>query len=112
MNKPAAEPLSIPERKIAPEQVTLVYSTRDGLHLFSILEVQGMVVLDHDLKRAFEAGVKGAGQLVGAVCRERVEYDVDITFEEFEQKIERQVGTVNTNRVVTVSCEIHRLVAA
>jgi hypothetical protein len=95
-----------------PEQVTLVYCTRDGVHSFSILEISGLIVLDHDLERAFAAGVKGAGELVSAVCDERVEYDVDLTFEQFKQKIAKQVGTANTHRVVTVPCEIHRLEAA
>ena len=90
-----------------PQQVTLVYCNRDGAHSFSILEVPGLIVLDHDLSRAFNLGVKGAGELVSSVCGQAVEYEVDMSFEEFKENVDKQAGTANTNRVVAVPGKIH-----
>lgn len=95
-----------------PEQVTLVYCTRDGAHSFSILEVPGLIVLDHDLSRAFELGVKGAGELISSVCGQPVVYEVDMSFDQFKENVDRQAGTANVNRVVAVPGKIHRLQAA
>ena len=89
-------------RECPPEQVTLVYRQQDGAHSFSILEVPGLVVLDHDLKRAFRSGVVGAGKLVSTVCNRTVQYKAGMTFAEFKAKIERQQGTANRDRVVTI----------
>jgi len=91
-----------------PEQVTLVYRNVDGAHAFSMLEVPGLVVLDHDLERAFNSGIKGAGELIGAVCNQRVEYTTEINFSQFKSLIERQKGTANKGRVVTIPSKIQR----
>lgn len=90
------------------EQVTLVYRTIGGAHSFSALEVPGLVVLDHDLRRAFDCAVKGVGELVSMLCEERVQYDVDMTFETFTAKIAKQNGTVNRDSVVTIPSKVHR----
>lgn len=92
-----------------PEQVTLVYRCLDGgAHSFSALEVPGLVVLEHDLLRAYNSAVKGVGHLVSIVCGKPVEYDLEMTFEAFQEKVERQSGTVNRERVVTVPGRVHR----
>lgn len=96
------------EPRCPPEQVTLVYCNRDGAHSFSILEVPGMIVLDHDLERAFAIGVAGTGKLISSVCQQPVEYAVAMTFDEFRNTVDRQAGTANTHRVVTVPGKIHR----
>jgi hypothetical protein len=95
-----------------PEKVTLVYCNREGAHSFSILEVPGLIVLDHDLARAFEAGIRGAGELVSSVCKQSVQYEVDMTFDEFKESVDSQEGTANTHKVVTVPGKIHRAQAA
>jgi hypothetical protein len=91
-----------------PEQVTLVYCNRDGAHSFSILEVPGLIVLDHDMERAFNSGVAGAGRLISSVCQQSVEYAVAMSFDEFKQNVDKQAGTANTHRVVAVPGKIHR----
>lgn len=101
-----AEP--IPEAaKCPPEQVTLVYRQQDGgAHTFSILEIPGLVVLDHDLERAFRSGIVGAGHLVSSVCSQFVQYQADLSFGEFKAKIEQQEGTANRDHVVTIPSKI------
>lgn len=96
------------EPQCPPEQVTLVYCNRDGAHSFSILEVPGLIVLDHDMERAFTTGVVGAGKLISSVCQQTVEYAVAMTFDQFKEAVDRQAGTANTHRVVTVPGKIHR----
>ena len=85
-----------------PEQVTLVYRTIDGAHSFSALEVPGLVVLDHDLRRAFHQSVEGVGSLVSLVCGKTVKYEVALSFENFKAKVDKQAGTANRDKVVTV----------
>jgi hypothetical protein len=85
-----------------------VYCYRDGAHSFSILEVPGLIVLDHDLSRAFEMGIRGAGELVSSVCKQVVQYEVDVTYEQFKESVDRQEGTANMKKVVTVPGKIHR----
>lgn len=85
-----------------PEQVTLVYRHQDGAHSFSLLEVPGLIVLDHDLERAYGAGLRGVGELITALCNEPVEYDTDLTFAEFKKKVDEQKGTANRESVVTI----------
>jgi hypothetical protein len=89
-----------------PEQVTLVYRQQDGAHSFSILEIPGLVVLDHNLERAFRSGIRGAGVLVSSVCSQTVEYQANMSFLEFEKKIEQQQGTANREHVVTIPSKI------
>jgi hypothetical protein len=89
-----------------PEQVTLVYRQQNGAHSFSILEIPGLVVLDHDLERAFRSGIRGAGVLISSVCSQTVEYQADLSFEEFKAKIEQQEGTANRDHVVTIPSKI------
>lgn len=91
-----------------PEQVTLIYRPLDGQHSFSIFEVPGLVVLDHDLERAFNSGLKGAGRLISTVCNQTVEYATDVSFSKFKEKIEQQEGTPNKSHVVTIPSKIHR----
>lgn len=97
-------PQAVPQ--CPPEQVTLVYRHQDGAHSFSILEIPGLIVLDHDLERAFRSGVSGAGVLLSSVCSLPVEYEADMTFGEFKAKIEQQEGTANRDHVVTIPSKI------
>jgi len=104
-----SSPVTNSAAQCPPEQVTLVYRNRHGSHSFSILEVPGLVVLDHDLEKAFHAGVKGASKLVSAVCKQPVQYEVDMSFRQFKNKIEKQLGTANKDQVVAVLGKIqHR----
>jgi hypothetical protein len=91
-----------------PERVTLVYRHQDGAHTFSILEVPGLVVLDHQLERAFNAGIKGVGELISQVCDQTVEYETDLTFAEFHEMVNQQKGTANRDCIVPVPSKIHR----
>jgi hypothetical protein len=91
-----------------PEQVTLVYRHQDGAHSFSILEVPGLVVLDHHLERAFTAGIKGVSELISTVCNQAVEYETDMTFAEFEKRVKEQKGTPVRDCIVAVPSKIHR----
>jgi len=91
-----------------PEQVTLIYRPLDGEHSFSILEVPGLVVLDHDLERAFQSGLRGAGRLISTVCDQTVEYATDVTFPEFKEMLEQQEGTPNKSHLVAIPSKIYR----
>lgn len=106
LTMPKAEPDPKAARQCPPEQVTLVYRQQDGEHSFSILEIPGLVVLDHDLERAFRSGVAGAGVLLSSVCNQPVEYEADMGFGEFKAKIEQQEGTANRDHVVTIPSKI------
>ncbi|MGP0094614.1 MAG: hypothetical protein ACLPKB_32395 [Xanthobacteraceae bacterium] len=103
---------SASEAKVAsqspPDQVTLIYRNVDGVHSFSLLEIPGLIVSDHDLKRAFEHSIKGAGRLIGDVCNQAVEYSAEISFSQFKDLIDRQEGTANKGHVVAVKGNIQR----
>lgn len=104
MSKAEPTPKAVPQ--CPPEQVTLVYRQQDGAHSFAILEIPGLVVLDHDLERGFRSGVTGAGILVSSVCSQTVAYRADMSFGEFKAKIDEQEGTANRDHVVAVTSKI------
>jgi hypothetical protein len=81
---------TMPRRHASPpSQVTLVYREVGKTHVFTAIECRGLHVGSKDLKDAFENAIDALGQHVSLLYKSNVEYEAEITFEEFLDHMKR-----------------------
>lgn len=76
-------------RGVPPCEITLIYQLVAGTHTFFCRDVPGLAICGFDLQDAFHSAVSSLAGHVGMIWNVEVQYQPEVTFAQFEAKLNK-----------------------